>query len=128
MKNLNVANLDGLPREECDKVLLEMVKHLKHCKYASGKEGTVYFVSDKYIVKKYENDAMWVVLNELFEAYCEENKRFADNGYSVPKIYSWLKIPRAHNIFESRYSSSYDYDYDFYVLEERAEGRELYYS
>lgn len=127
MKNLNCLDLDYLSRHECDKILFELVKHLKHCECASGQEGIAYFINDKLVVKKYKNEKKWDILQDIFEAYCEECQGFSQAGYSVPKIYAWLKIPRKHHIFESRNSVNFDFDSDFYVLEERVPGRELYF-
>lgn len=128
MKNLNVANLDELSRDECDRVLLGLIPLLKNCKSVSGCEGTAYFIDDKYVVKKYNNEKKWDVLSDIFDAYCAENAQFAQKGYCTPKIYSWLSVPRVHKPFESKHSSSYYYDCDYYVLEERAQGRELFYT
>lgn len=128
MKSLNVANLDELSRDECDRVLLGLIPLLKHCKSVSGCEGTAYFIDDKYVVKKYNNEKKWDVLTDIFDAYCAENAQFAQKGYCTPKIYSWLSVPRIHKPFESKRSSLYYYDCDYYVLEERAQGRELFYG
>ena len=127
MDILKTANLEDLSREECDSILLALIPHLKKCSSKSGSEGTAYFVDDKHVVKKYHNEKKWIVLDDIFDAYCKEVQVFGENGYSVPKIFSWVKVPIKHNwFFESKNNESYYYTHDYYVLQEKAEGRELY--
>ena len=127
MEILKTANLGDLSRDECDSILLALIPHLKKCPSKSGSEGTAYFVNDRYIVKKYNNEKKWVVLDDIFDAYCREIQMFGEKGYSVPKIYAWVKIPIKHHwLFESKSKESYYYTHDYYVLQEKAEGREIY--
>lgn len=121
-------DLDDLSKEECDKILLKLVPHLDSFKAEKGTEGTAYFIGDKYVVKKYNNEKKWEVLEDIFEQYCSETREFAEKGYCIPKIYAWLKVPRKHSIFQSKRSWYYDYDYDYYILEDKAEGRELFFK
>ena len=96
---------------EYDKLLLSFISKLDSFNYAQGSEGRVYFVDDKFIVKKFFMDRENL---EMLELFCKEIKGFADAGYNVPNIYSWTGIPRQNGRF------------DCYILEERVQGEKLF--
>lgn len=127
MEFLKTINLEELSRDDCDSILLALIPYLKKCPSKSGSEGTAYFVDDRFVVKKYHNEKKWIVLGDIFESYCREVQMFGEKGYSVPKIYSWVKVPIKHHwLLESKNDESYYYTHDYYVLQEKAEGREVY--
>ena len=96
---------------EYDNLLLSFISKLDSFNYAQGSEGRVYFVDDKFIVKKFFMDRESL---EMLELFCREIKGFADAGYNVPNIYSWTGIPRQNGRF------------DCYILEERVQGEKLF--
>ena len=96
---------------EYDKLLLSFISKLDSFNYAQGSEGRVYFVDDKFIVKKFFMDRENL---EMLELFCREIKGFADAGYNVPNVYSWTGIPRQNGRF------------DCYILEERVQGEKLF--
>lgn len=96
---------------EYDNLLLSFISKLDSFNYAQGSEGRVYFVDDKFIVKKFFMDRENL---EMLELFCKEIKGFADAGYNVPNIYSWTGIPRQNGRF------------DCYILEERVQGEKLF--
>ena len=84
----------------------------------AGNEGRVFFVSDEVIVKKYfpkiDNPE---VLQKIFNIYCQECERYYKKGYKIPKIYTWSIIQRPDHS-----------GFDYYLMEERVPGRELFIS
>lgn len=104
--------------EDYDEILLDSIKHLDKYSYLCGCEGKVYFVDDKFVIKKIEfNDNNYE--EDMIEAYnnfCEEIQSFGDAGLSVPKIYSWHVVDVGNN------------DFEFYILQERVQGRRLFES
>ena len=93
------------------KLLSNLIPHLDKYSYLSGTEGNVYFVHDNYIVKEYNNS---ILSPHFFNNYCNEIQSFANKGFSVPKIYAWCQIPNKHG------------KNNFYILEERAKGKNLF--
>lgn len=112
-------NFNMLSEEVRHDMLLEMIPKLHKFRHLSGGEGTAYFVGENVVVKEYDRVSNRLLLDSIFEAYCEEARDFAELGYTVPKIYSWVKIPAKKSFLiptEDRY----------FILEERVKGRELF--
>ena len=113
---------------EQDYVLFDIIKNLDKYAFHEGNEGRAYFIDEKYIVKEYRRsisvDAP--IFDGLFDEYCQELNRFAEMGYSVPKIYSWLKVPNIER--KKDLYSGEDLPYRYYVLQERVPGRWMYYD
>lgn len=101
--------------------LYEYISKIETYPFKSGGEGYAYFVDENYVVKKYfkKVDAEFDL---VFDDYCKEMQDFANRGMNVPKIYAWTKIPN----FSRRNGSNYMYDY--YILQERIHGRQLFYG
>lgn len=114
---------------EYDAMLLNLIPSLKQFPSKSGGEGIVYFIDKNFVVKSYtaiakENNVLYKQeFFEMFDLYCKELKKYFESGYKVPNIYSWIQIP---NINNKNYKEEYDYFY--YILEERVHGREMYYG
>ena len=85
---------------------------------ARGYEGCVYFVGDELILKKFDTKKNYEVLELVFESYCEESNKFESMGYAIPKIFSWMKVPR-NKIVDGR-------SFDFYILEQRVPGKNMF--
>lgn len=99
--------------------LIDCIKYLDQFPHASGGEGKAYYVGDDFVVKKYikKNDAEF---GEIFNDYCLEMQKFAENGLHVPKIYAWTRIPNIDRMARP------ECRYDYFILEERMKGRQLY--
>ena len=99
-------------------LLLSSIPMLSGVKSRVGNEGTVFFVSKDIIVKKYFSEIdNPELLNHVFNKYCEECDQFYLKGYNIPKIYTWTMISRPDHS-----------GFDYYLLEERVPGRELFLS
>jgi hypothetical protein len=115
-----------------DLILREALPLLDNFEKSSGGEGTAYFLSDKFVIKRHTSQFDWETFDEIFDLYCSEMKKFEELGYCVPKIYSWLKIPKeSASIKNELNAGSYENislpKFDYYILEERVKGRELFY-
>ena len=104
-----------------DMMLYGLIPNLESYPSYHGGEGKAYFVMDKYIVKEYIKPSDTKMFNVFFDAYCQELQNFSNNNYSVPKIYSWLKLPILQ---KNKKSASLTYKY--YILEEQIKGRSLF--
>lgn len=101
--------------------LYEYINNIDTYPFKSGGEGYAYFVDENFVVKRYFKK----VDNEfdlVFDDYCKEMQEFANRGMNVPKIYAWVKVP---NFYARRDSGCV---YDYYVLQERVKGRQLFYG
>lgn len=106
-----------------DEMLLNLIPKLDGYKSISGADGTAYMIDDKFVVKKITRSRTHKLFDKIFENYFEEMKTYAEKGYNVPKFYAWVKLENKD--FESELFSM---PYDYYILEERLPGRELYLS
>ena len=97
-----------------DKILASFVPNLEKFNWLCGTEGRVYFVDDKFVVKQYFTREKET---EMFFKFCEEIKSFADMGYAVPMVYSWMAVPSKNKKL-----------FNFYVLQERVKGSVLFES
>ncbi len=100
-------------QQEYDLFLLNLIPMLNQMESKSGGEGTAYFFGD-YVIKEYSmsfNDDPDFQI--VFPQYCKELQEYANKGYSIAKIYSWLSLPE-------------DSEFRYFILEERAKGRELF--
>lgn len=103
-----------------DLMMYDAISKLDSFPYASGGEGDAFFINDKYVLKKYYKK-IEKGFDAIFEDYCTEMKMFSDMGLAVPKIYAWTKLPSLERVNPDVY-------YDYYILEERVKGRQLYYG
>ena len=113
---------------EYDHLLYNIIQNLDKYTFHEGTEGRSYFIDEKYIVKEYRRSISVdpSVFDSVFDSYCQELNRFADIGYSVPKFYSWLKIPnidRKKDVYGCE-----DLPCRYYILQERVPGRWMYYD
>lgn len=106
-----------------DKILLDLIPKLDNYTSISGADGTAYFIDDRFVVKKITRSRTRKLFDEIFEYYFEEMKSYAEKGYSVPKFYAWAKFEN-----ENHGSDIFSMPYDYYILEERLPGRQLYLS
>lgn len=104
-----------------DLKMYEAICNMEELPSAGGGEGRAYFVDDNYVLKRYYK-RLSPDFDNIFESYCSEMKKFAENGYNVPKIYAWTKMPN-FNIMVSP-----EQRYDYYILEERIKGRQIFYG
>ena len=110
-----------------ERMLFDLVPHLSEYKSISGGEGTAYFIDEKFVVKEYSKEFYnrnSTGFDLVFNAYCKEMQDFATEGYSVPKIYAWLKVP---NDNKSKVYMCEEMPYKYYILEENIPGRWIYY-
>jgi len=113
-----------LSPSEYKEFLLKAIPLLKKCKKATGAEGTAYFFGDKFVVKQYTSigRAHWDEFDALFTEFCKEMQDLG-NVSAYPKVYAWVKIPNM------AYYSGKEYNkFNYYILEERIKGRDLYYG
>lgn len=99
--------------------LIDCIKYLDQFPYTSGGEGRAYYISDDLVVKKYmkKYDEEF---GEIFNDYCVEMRKFAQNGLHVPHIYAWATVPNVDRMTRP------DCRFDYYILEERMKGRQLF--
>lgn len=118
MEKTNLEFLKNSDDEQRRKFLIDSIPNLGKYESRFGSEGTVFFVDDDIIIKKYFPETpSRVITNELFEKYCKECENYYRKGYGIPEIYSWAAVPRTK-------TSGIDY----YLLEQRVSGRELFLS
>ncbi len=114
---------------EYDSFLFEVIKNLDKYPSKKGGEGTAYFIGDNFVVKEYVKQNSCIedeIFDELFQYYFEEMKEFAEKGFSVPRFYSWLKIPNPNRLLVRKHD--HEMPFKYYVLQERVQGRNLYYD
>ena len=119
MSTLKIANYD--------RVLFDLLPHLPEYKSYSGGEGAAYFIDDKFVVKEYSKNFRGrdaEMFDDVFESYCREIQNFSKLGFSVPKIYAWLKIP---NLNTDKVLAGDEMENKYYILEENVPGRWIYY-
>ena len=118
MKRFSGSYLDSLSEFDKQQLLVSSIPMLSSFESRAGNEGRVFFVSDEVIVKKYfpkiDNPE---VLQKIFNVYCQECERYYKKGYKIPKIYTWSIIQRPDHS-----------GFDYYLMEERVPGRELFIS
>ena len=117
--NIPVRELEQMSDLDRAFYLQKLLNNLERYECNKGQEGCVYFINKDYIVKKYDRKKNAQLMDGIFEAYCEENNIFANMGYNIPKIFAWLKVPTPLQFSE-------DVSYDYYILEQRIEGKTLY--
>ena len=93
------SKLSNVCSNEYERMLFDLVPHLSEYKSISGGEGAAYFIDQNFVVKEYAKDFPSrdeKEFDRVFEDYCREIQGFAQEGYSVPKIYAWLKVPNTN--------------------------------
>lgn len=118
-----MINTNDITCEDYGSMLLNLIPFLKSMPYKCGGEGVAYFYGDQFVIKEYCEAVDWESFDEVFDTYCSEIQEYSNMGFNVPKIYSWLKIPN----FEY-YSAGKKNKYKYYILEEKVDGRNLYYG
>ena len=121
------SKLSNVCSNEYECMLFDLVPHLSEYKSISGGEGAAYFIDQNFVVKEYTKDFPSrdeKEFDRVFEDYCREIQGFAQEGYSVPKIYAWLKVP---NTNKSAYYMGQEMQNKYYILEENIPGRWVYY-
>lgn len=101
-------------------LLLDYLSKLSSYDRASGGEGIVYFVNDEFIIKKYSAVSYWKKFDEVFDEFCKEMQSLSEVT-NYPKIYAWQCIPNV-----KYYLGKEENKNDYYILEERVRGRDLY--
>lgn len=118
MEKFSGSYLNNLSDFEKQDLLVSSIPLLSGFESRAGNEGRVFFVSKDVIVKKYfpkiDNPE---VLQKIFNIYCQECESFHKKGYNIPKIYTWSIIQRPDHT-----------GFDYYLMEERVPGRELFIS
>ena len=118
MHRFEKSFIENLSNADKQFLLLSSIPMLSGVSSKAGNEGRVFFVSEDVIVKKYfskiDNPE---VLENVFNKYCEECEAFYLRGYNIPRIYTWTMISRPDHT-----------GFDYYLLEERVPGRELFIS
>lgn len=118
MKRFNGKLIETLSEEERQHLLMQAIPMLQDLPSKAGNEGRIFYVSNDVIVKKYFSKLdKPEVLYGAFDKYCRECEDFVMKGYNIPKIYAWSMISRPDHS-----------GFDYYLLEERIPGRELFFS
>ena len=118
MKRFNSKLIETLSEEERQHLLMQAIPMLQDLPSKAGNEGRIFYVSNDIIVKKYFSKIdKPEVLSGAFDKYCRECENFVMKGYNLPKIYAWSMISRPDHS-----------GFDYYLLEERVPGRELFFS
>lgn len=103
--------------------LLNAIPRLNSYHKINGGEGVAYFLDDDFVVKEYLDTDNWKMFDIVFSNYCQEMQKFAEQGYNVPKIYAWLKMPNMKHYTDGQPNAN-----RYYILEEKVKGRNLYYG
>ena len=100
-------------QEDADEFLQRIIPSLSGFSHLSGGEGTVYFIDENFVVKKYFKDVTRSTLDQrnLILHCCEVNK-LNMRGLAVPRIYS-IELPTNDRP-------------NTYLLEERVKGSCLF--
>ena len=112
---------------EYDELLFNLISHLGDYKSYKGGEGSAYFIDNNFVVKEYTTDFPSrdaEMFDSVFDMYCREMQEFSEQGFSVPKIYAWLKVP---NLRKDKGYTGEEMPYKYYILEENMPGRWIYY-
>lgn len=104
-------------------ILIEQIPYLKTKNHLCGGEGIAYFVDENFVIKKYIDDIEKHEFENQFELFCKEWQKYANLGFSIPKLYAWAKVLN-YNYYSGKEKNKYNY----YVLQERVKGRELFYG
>ena len=113
--NKGVSERMSMDRIESQNFLDKIIPRLNTYPRTYGGEGDIFFVSDKYIVKSYYNTYM--LSPERFNLFCEELCNYTQFDRRIPKVYAWAVVKEP--LDES------DFQYDYYILEERVKGENL---
>ena len=118
MKRFNKSFIENLNEEERQHLLMQAIPMLQDLPSKEGNEGRIFYVSNDVIVKKYFSKIdKPEVLSGAFDQYCRECEEFVLKGYDLPRIYAWSMFSRPDHS-----------GFDYYLLEERIPGRELFLS
>lgn len=118
MKRFNSKFIETLSEEERQHLLMQAIPLLQDFPSKAGNEGRIFYVSNDVIVKKYFSKIDTPeVLCGAFDKYCRECEQFVLKGYDLPRIYAWSMFSRPDHS-----------GFDYYLLEERVPGRELFFS
>lgn len=104
-------------------MLLDFIPIRKRYKSYAGSEGIAYFVSPNFVLKEYTKSDDWESFDKIFECYCSEIQACSRAGMAVSEIYSWVKVPNM-----GHYTKGDKNAYQYFILEERVPGRELYFG
>lgn len=102
-------------------MLLDLIPKRKQFKSFAGSEGIAYFISSKYVLKEYTKSDDWNEFNRVFDLYCAELQAHVDSGKNIARVYAWGRIPNM-----GKYLKGDKNAYQYFILEERVPGRELY--
>ena len=104
-------------------MLLDFIPIRKRYKSYAGSEGIAYFVSPNLVLKEYTKSDDWEAFDKIFNCYCSEIQNCSRAGMLVSEIYSWVKVPNM-----GHYTKGDKNAYQYFILEERVPGRELYFG
>lgn len=109
---------ENLMKKQYDEMLESLIPFLGQYASKSGKEGSVYFVDDNFVVKEIVNNYRQERMALFFDCYIKEQQKFADGGCLIPRVYS-SKIIKSQNADGSpRFS--------FYILEDKFPGNDIF--
>lgn len=118
MQRFKSSYIESLSDEDRQHLLMSSIPMLQGFQSKAGNEGQIFYVSEDVIVKRYFSKIdRPEVLGGAFDKYCRECEEFYLKGYKIPRIYSWTMISRPDHT-----------GFDYYLLEERVKGRELFFS
>ncbi len=119
--------MSTLKSSNYERMLFDLLPHLSEFNSYSGGEGAAYFIDDNFVVKEHSKNFLKrepALFDTIFNEYCTEIQNFSNQGFSVPKIYAWMKIP---NLNTEKVRLGDEMEYKYYILEEKIPGRWIYY-
>lgn len=115
---MKIKDIEKMSISERLEYMNKLIPHLEEYPMNRGYEGCVYFINNDLVMKQFDTKKDYEILELVFESYCEESNKFEAMGYSIPKIFSWLRIPKKRPLDKRLY--------DFYILEQRMPGKNMF--
>lgn len=111
---------ENLVKNQYDEMLENLIPFLGQFASKSGKEGSVYFVDDNFVVKEIVNNYRQEKIARFFDCYVKEQQKFADDGCLIPRVYSSKVIKSQNADGSSRFG--------FYILEDKFSGNDVFFA
>lgn len=105
-------------QKKYDEMLENLIPFLGQFASKSGKEGSVYFVDDNFVVKEIVNNYRQDKIARFFDCYVKEQQKFANEGCLIPRVYSSKVIKSQNADGSSRFG--------FYILEDKFQGNDIF--
>ncbi len=103
---------------EYDETLERLIPFLSQFASKQGKEGCAYFIGNEYVVKSIVNSSRQEQVAKFFDCYIKEQQKFADNGYLLPRLYSYKVVNSINDDGSPQIG--------FYILEDKFKGHDIF--